>query len=146
MGSLLVNVKSISDTLFYMCSSIIRIILTLVIFLFVMTIVKRGFVARRRRKKILSLTKGALGSNSNLFRIAQQHSIKVLVSRYRGRRERKRYFRLIWIVRLNARVRMYGVTYNLFIYNLRKQKCLLNRKILSQLFFFDPLIFQKFLS
>jgi large subunit ribosomal protein L20 len=108
-----------------------------------MPIVKRGFVARRRRKKVFSLTKGAVGSNSNLFRIAQQHSIKALVSRYRGRRERKRHFRLIWIVRLNARVRVYGTTYSCFINHLHNQQCLLNRKILSQLFFFDPLRFQK---
>jgi large subunit ribosomal protein L20 len=107
-----------------------------------MRIVKRGYVARRRRKKIFSLTKGAIGSNSNLFRIAQQHSIKALTYRYRGRREGKRYFRLIWIVRLNARVRIYGQNYNFFINQLKRKKCLLNRKILTQLFFFDPLRFQ----
>jgi large subunit ribosomal protein L20 len=107
-----------------------------------MRIVKRGFVARRRRKKVLSLAKGAIGSNSQLFRIAQQHSIKSLLYRYRGRRERKRYFRLRWIVRLNARIRVYGKNYSLFISHLREKKCLLNRKILTQLFFFDPIRFQ----
>merc|ERR1711998_262704 len=94
-----------------------------VYFMIYMRIVKRGFVARRRRKKIFSLTKGAIGSNSYLFRIAQQHSIKALLYRYRGRCERKRYFRSIWIVRLNARVRISGINYSLFINSLRKKHC-----------------------
>jgi large subunit ribosomal protein L20 len=110
-----------------------------------MRIVKRGFVARRRRKKVFSLTKGAIGSNSRLFRIAQQHSIKSLLYIYRGRRERKRYFRLIWIVRLNARVRIYGINYSSFIRCLREKKCILNRKMLAQLFFFDPMRFESLL-
>ena len=107
-----------------------------------MRIVKRGSIARRRRKKVLSLTKGAIGSNSKLFRIAQQHSIKAMVYIYRGRRERKRYFRLLWIVRLNARVHVHNITYSSFTHNLKKKKCLLNRKILIQLFFFDPISFK----
>jgi large subunit ribosomal protein L20 len=111
-----------------------------------MRIVKRGSIARRRRKKVLSLTKGAIGSNSKLFRIAQQHSIKAIVYMYRGRRERKRYFRLLWIVRLNARVRVHNITYSFFIYTIKKKKCLLNRKILTQLFFFDPTSFRILLN
>jgi large subunit ribosomal protein L20 len=110
-----------------------------------MTLVKRGSVARRRRKKIFSFAKGAIGSNSKLFRMAQQHTIKALFYSYRGRCERKRYYRLIWITRLNARVRIYGSSYNSFMYNLRKKKCQINRKILVQLFFYDPTAFQSLL-
>jgi large subunit ribosomal protein L20 len=107
-----------------------------------MTRVKRGAVARQRRKKILSLTKGAIGSNSYLFRIAQQHSIKAICYAYRSRRERKRQYRSLWVTRLNAIVRSYGKEYSSFFRNIRKKKCLLNRKILSQLALYDPIVFQ----
>jgi large subunit ribosomal protein L20 len=73
-----------------------------------MTRVKRGAIARQRRKKILSSTKGAIGSNSYLFRIAQQHFIKSIRYAYFGRRERKREYRSLWTVRLGATSRTYG--------------------------------------
>jgi len=103
-----------------------------------MTRVKRGAVARQRRKKILSLARGAIGSNSRLFRIANQHVIKALSYAYRGRRIRKRQYRSLWLVRLNARVRIHGWNYRSFFNHIRKKKCLLNRKILSQIAFQDP--------
>jgi large subunit ribosomal protein L20 len=111
-----------------------------------MTLVKRGAVARKRRKKVFSLSKGAIGSNSYLFRIAQQHTMKALNYSYRGRRERKRYYRQLWVTRLNARVRIYDFNYNLFMYQLRQKNYLLNRKILIRLFFYDPVEFQKMLK
>jgi large subunit ribosomal protein L20 len=93
-----------------------------------MTRVKRGAVARQRRKKILSLTKGAIGSNSYLFRIAQQHSIKAICYAYRSRRERKRQYRSLWVTRLNAIVRSYGKEYSSFFRNIRKKKVSLESK------------------
>ena len=107
-----------------------------------MTRVKRGAVARQRRKKILSLTKGAKGSNSYLFRIAQQHAIKSICYAYRSRRERKRQYRSLWVIRLNTITRSYGQEYSFFFNYMSKKKCLLNRKILAQLALYDPIIFQ----
>jgi large subunit ribosomal protein L20 len=111
-----------------------------------MTRVKRGVVARRKRKKILSLAKGAIGANSRLIRIAQQHTIKALRFSYNGRRERKRKYNALWLVRLNARVRVYGSKYSSFLYYIRRIKCLLNRKTLAQLSIFDPASFRTLLS
>ena len=108
--------------------------------------VKRGRVARKRRKKVFSLTKGAIGSNTYLFRIAQQHAMKSLCYAYRGRRERRRQGRSISLVRLNARVRIYGLNYSSFVNRLRQKKCLLNRKILVQLALYDPIVFQTLLN
>jgi large subunit ribosomal protein L20 len=111
-----------------------------------MTRVKRGAVARRRRKKKNLAAAGAIGSNSNLFRIAQQHVIKAMRYSYRGRKERKRLYRSLWLVRLNSRVRVYGWNYSSFCSYLRQKKCLLNRKILAQLSIYDPASFQTLLN
>ena len=108
--------------------------------------VKRGRVARRYRKKVFSLTKGAIGSNLYLFRIAKQHAIKAIKYAYAGRRARKRQYRSSWIVRLNARVRIHGWNYSFFLYYLRKKNCLLNRKILSQIASYDKQSFQTLLN
>jgi large subunit ribosomal protein L20 len=107
-----------------------------------MTRTKRGRVARKYRKKVLALAKGAIGSNFRLFRIAKQHTIKAIVYAYRGSRERKRQNRSCWLIRLNAEVRLYNWKYSSFFYYLRKKKCLLNRKVLAQLAIYDPVSFQ----
>jgi large subunit ribosomal protein L20 len=104
--------------------------------------VKRGTVARVRRQKVLSLRKHAKGSNSYLFRMAQQHVIKSLSFSYRGRRERKRHFRSRWNLRLNASLRYYGWNYSSFIYYQRQKKCLLNRKVLAQICLRDVKVFE----
>nr|YP_009730779.1 50S ribosomal protein L20 [Cladosiphon okamuranus]QAY81016.1 50S ribosomal protein L20 [Cladosiphon okamuranus] len=100
--------------------------------------VKRGNVARKRRNKILKLAKGFCGTHSSLFRIANQQVIKSLVYAYHGRKKKKRVFRQLWITRINAAVKNYNLKYNQFIYNLKKSKILLNRKMLSQLAILDP--------
>lgn len=107
-----------------------------------MTRVKRGAVARKRRKKCAPWTKGAIGVNTFLFRRAKQHTIKALSNAYEGARKRKRNYRKIWNVRLNAIVRIYGWNYSSFIYHLRQKKCLINRKILVQLSHYDPTAFK----
>nr|BBI28673.1 ribosomal protein L20 [Dinophyceae sp. MRD-151] len=106
-----------------------------------MTRVKRGAVARQRRKKVLSSTKGAIGSNSYLFRIAQQHAIKSISYAYHGRRERKRQYRALWVTRLNTIIQSCGQKYSYFFNYTRKKKHLLNRKTLAQLALYDPIIF-----
>ena len=103
--------------------------------------VKRGVIARTRRKKLFVMRKGRRGANSILFRIAQQQRMKSINYSYRRRRERKRQYRLLWVRRLNVRVQIYGFKYSSVIDILRKKKYLLNRKILSQLSIYDLLTF-----
>lgn len=103
----------------------------------IMTRVKRGNVARKRRKKILKLAKGFKGSHSKLFRIAKQQVSKSLKYSYIGRKNKKRDYRRLWITRINASVRTYKINYSRFIYYLKKSRVALNRKILAQLSIVD---------
>lgn len=103
--------------------------------------VKRGNVARKRRKKILKLAKGFRGSHSKLFRTANQQVMKALVYSYKGRKQKKRLFRRLWIVRINAAVRQHGLTYSKFISGLKKNNIFLNRKMLAQLAVLDEQTF-----
>jgi len=98
-----------------------------------MTRVKRGNIARKKHKKTLKITEGFRGSSSKLFRTANQQKMKALKFSYRDRNQRKRQFRSVWISRMNASVRFYGVNYNEFVNGLKKANVFLNRKILSQL-------------
>ncbi|MBN8559584.1 MULTISPECIES: 50S ribosomal protein L20 [Leptolyngbya] len=100
--------------------------------------VKRGNVARKRRKKILKLAKGFRGSHSKLFRTANQQVMKALRNAYRDRRKKKRDFRRLWITRINAAARIHGVSYSQLIGKLKKADILINRKMLAQLAVLDP--------
>lgn len=111
-----------------------------------MTRVKRGNVARKRRKKILKITQGFRGSSSSLFRTSNQQKMKALRYSYRDRNQRKRQFRSVWITRMNAAVRFYGVSYSQFLYGLKKSNIFLNRKILAQLAIKDKNSFQQLLE
>lgn len=102
-----------------------------------MTRVKRGNVARKRRKKILKLAKGFRGSHSKLFRTAKQQVLKSLKYAYIGRKHKKRYYRRLWIIRINAAVRLYDINYSQFMCYLKKSNIALNRKMLSQLAVLD---------
>ena len=115
-------------------------------FLSLMTRVKRRMVARQRRKRILFLAKGAIGSNSSLFRIAKQTVIKSFRYSYREVCDRKRQYRSLWIIRLNARMQSHGCNYSNFFNYLRQKKCLLNRKVLAQLSIYDFEAFQVLLN
>ena len=97
-----------------------------------MTRVKRGNVARKRRKKVLNLAEGFRGSSSKLFRTAQQQTMKALRYSYRDRHKRKGEFCGLWISRINAAARAHGFNYSSLRYELKKSGILLNRKILSQ--------------
>ncbi|HEY9824667.1 MAG TPA: 50S ribosomal protein L20 [Stenomitos sp.] len=103
-----------------------------------MTRVKRGNVARKRRKKVLKLAKGFRGSHSRLFRTANQQVMKALRNAYRDRRKRKRDFRRLWIARINAAARLHGMSYSQLIGLLKKADVQLNRKMLAQLAVMDP--------
>lgn len=105
--------------------------------------VKRGNVARKRRKKILKLAKGFRGSHSRLFRTANQQVMKALRHAYRDRRRRKRDFRRLWIVRINAAARQEGLSYSQLMGKLRQADIQLNRKMLAQLAIDDPAAFTK---
>jgi large subunit ribosomal protein L20 len=104
--------------------------------------VKRGNVARKRRNKILKLAKGFRGSQSKLFRTANQRVMKALTNAYRDRRKKKRDFRRLWIARINAAVRPHGLSYSRLIGSLKKADVQVNRKMLSQLAILDPASFK----
>jgi large subunit ribosomal protein L20 len=95
--------------------------------------VKGGNVARKRRKKILKLAKGYRGGRSKLYRSAKNAVIKALTYSYRDRRRRKRDFRRLWIVRINAAVREHGMSYSQFMNGLKHANILLDRKVLANL-------------
>ena len=108
-----------------------------------MSRVKRGNVARKRRKKILDLAKGFRGGLSKLYRPAHQAVLHALSNKYRDRRLRKRSFRSLWIVRINAAVREHGLTYSKFINSLKEKNIILNRKALAYLAVNDPKAFSE---
>ncbi len=95
--------------------------------------VKRGNVARKRRKKVLKLAKGYYGAKSRLFRVANQQVMKSLQYAYRDRRQRKRDFRKLWITRINAAARTNGISYSKFINGLKKAGVEINRKMLADM-------------
>lgn len=106
-----------------------------------MTRVKRGVTVKSRHKKILKQAKGYYGARSRSYRVALQSVIKAGQYSYRDRKQRKRKFRQLWIIRINAAVRNYGLSYNLFIKGLKKVSVNFNRKILSDMIIFDNLAF-----
>lgn len=100
--------------------------------------VKRGFKARRRRKKILKAAKGYSGGRSKLFRSAKVAVDRSRVYAYRDRRTKKRDFRRLWIVRINAAARENGLTYNKFMAGLKEAGIELDRKVLADMAVRDP--------
>ena len=108
--------------------------------------VKRGNVARKRRKKILSLASGYRGAHSVLFRIANQQVMKALRYSYVSRKNKKRIFRRIWISRINAASRLNGISYSQLIHKLKMSNIDLNRKTLSQIAILDTSTFQSLIN
>lgn len=100
--------------------------------------VKRGPHRKEKRKKVLKLAKGYYGKKRNAYRIAKQAVDRALRFSYRDRRQKKRQFRSLWIVRINAASRENGLSYNRLISGLRKAGLDLNRKVLSEIAIFDP--------
>lgn len=95
--------------------------------------VKRGVTARARHKKVLSKAKGYRGRSKNVFRIATQAVTRAGQYAYRDRRRRKREFRSLWIIRINAAARQHGLSFSRFISGLRKGGVDIDRKVLADL-------------
>ena len=98
-----------------------------------MSRVKRGVTARARHKKVIEQAKGYRGRRKNVYRVAKQAVIKAGQYAYRDRRQRKRQFRALWIVRINAAAREHGLSYSRFMDGLRKAGIELDRKVLAGL-------------
>jgi large subunit ribosomal protein L20 len=107
---------------------------------------KRGFKARRRRKKILKLAKGFVGGRRRQYRQARETVERGLVYAYRDRRVRKRLFRRLWITRINAAARLNGINYNQLIHGLGQAQVEIDRKILAALAVDDPQAFSAVVS
>jgi large subunit ribosomal protein L20 len=95
--------------------------------------VKRGVQARARHKNVLDQAKGYYGARSKVFRVAKQAVIKAGQYSYRDRRQRKREFRSLWIVRINAAAREFGLSYSRFMDGLNKAQVEIDRKVLADL-------------
>jgi large subunit ribosomal protein L20 len=105
--------------------------------------VKRGVTARARHKKVLEMAKGYRGRRKNVYRIAKEAVMKAGQYAYRDRRQRKRQFRALWIVRINAAARELGMTYSVFINGLKKAAIDMDRKVLADLAVFDKPAFAR---
>ncbi len=103
--------------------------------------VKRGFKARRRRKKVLKLARGYWGARHRCFKQAKETVEKGLCYAFRDRRQKKRLYRRLWIARINAACRLNGLSYSKFMGGLKKAGVDLNRKMLADLAVTDPKAF-----
>lgn len=106
-----------------------------------MSRVKRGFKARRRRKKILKLAKGYRGARGNCYKQVKDAVEKGLCYAYRDRRTKKRQYRSLWITRINAACRLNGLSYSRFINGLNKAGVTVDRKVMADLAMTDPTAF-----
>ena len=104
--------------------------------------VKRGVTSHAKHKKVLKAAKGFYGRRKNTIRIAKQAVEKANQSAFRDRKRRKRTFRALWIQRLNAAVRPFGLTYSRFIDGLSKSGLEIDRKVLSDLAIREPAAFE----
>ena len=95
--------------------------------------IKKGVAANARHKKVLKQAKGYYGAKSKLYRSANEAVMRALRSSYRGRKEKKREFRKLWITRINAGTRMYGMSYSQFMHGLKLADVNIDRKILADL-------------
>ncbi len=103
--------------------------------------VKGALMTRKRRKKVLKLAKGYFGSKHRLFKTAKQAVMKSGNYAYIGRKQRKRDFRRLWIVRISAAARAEGMNYSTFMNGLKKANIALNRKMLSEIAIANPAAF-----
>ena len=95
--------------------------------------IKGGLNAKRKHNKVLKLAKGYRGARSKQYRIAKQSVMRAMATAYRGRKERKRQFRQLWIARINAAARINGLSYSKFMYGLKQADIQLNRKVLADM-------------
>ncbi len=108
--------------------------------------VKRGVTAHARHKKVLAKAKGFRGRRGNVYRIAKQAVMRAGQYAYRDRRRKKRDFRALWIVRINAAAREFGLTYSTLINGLKKASVEVDRKVLADIAVFDKQAFERIAS
>ena len=106
-----------------------------------MSRVKRGVTARARHKKVLKKAKGYREARSRVYRVAKQAVIKAGQYAYRDRRAKKREFRALWIIRINAAARICGLSYSRFMDGLKKASIEVDRKVLAEIAYNDPTSF-----
>ena len=95
--------------------------------------IKGGMNAKRKHNRVLKLAKGYRGARSKQYRVAKQSVMRALANAYRGRKEKKRQFRSLWITRINAGARMNGISYSQLMHGLKAAGVDMNRKVLSEL-------------
>lgn len=100
--------------------------------------VKGGLNAKKKHNKVLKLAKGYRGARSKQYRIAKQSVMRAMAESYKGRKQRKRQFRRLWISRINAAARMNGLSYSRLMYGLKLAGIDLNRKMLAEMAVNDP--------
>ena len=105
--------------------------------------VKKAVKSRQRRKKILDMAKGYRGGRGKLFRTATETVDRALKFAYRDRKARKRSFRSLWIIRINAAARLHDLSYSRFMNGLKKANVILDRKVLASLAVTDPQAFAR---
>ena len=95
--------------------------------------IKGGLNARKKHNRVLKLAKGYRGARSKQYRVAKQSVMRALASAHKGRKERKRQFRRLWIARINAAARINGISYSQFMHGLKLAGVEVNRKMLAEL-------------
>ncbi len=108
--------------------------------------VKRGTTTRARHKSVFSKTKGFRHGRKNLIKLAKQASVKAAKNAFIGRKQKKRNFRALWILRINAACRKSGITYSQFIFKLQEKKIEINRKEISDMALNDEKAFKALLE
>ena len=104
--------------------------------------VKRGVTSHKRHKKLLGLARGYRGGRSKLVKEAKQAVVHAGADAYRGRKEKKRQMRSLWIIRINAALEPHNISYSQFIGKMKAKKIDLNRKVLSEIAIEDPKSFE----
>lgn len=108
--------------------------------------VKRGTTSRKRHKKLLNLTKGYRGTRNRLVRVAQEAALHAGAYAFHGRKRKKRDFRRLWITRIGEATKQEGLSYSVFMHQLKKANIELDRKILSELLLKDPSTFKQIVA
>ena len=111
-----------------------------------MTRVKRGVVTKRRHKKVLKQAKGFWGQRKNIFKRASETLRRALAFAFKGRKQKKRSMRALFITRIGAGAESHGMPYNKFIHGLKKADVQLNRKMLSQIAIYEPKVFEQLVA
>lgn len=100
--------------------------------------VKGGLNAKKKHNRVLKLAKGYRGARSKQYRVAKQAVMRAMAESYKGRKQKKRQFRQLWITRINAAARMNGISYSKFMHGLKLAEIDLNRKMLAEMAVNDP--------